>query len=52
MPEHTSSITHRLAALRLWFNETRDEADASRLASPPGGAAGALSLLLVAGIAL
>lgn len=52
MPEHTSSIAHRLAALRLWFKETRDEADASRLASPPGGAAGALSLLLVAGIAL
>lgn len=52
MPEHTSLITHRLAALRLWFNETRDEVDASRLASPPSGAASPLSLLLVAGLAL
>jgi hypothetical protein len=52
VPEHTSSIAHRLAALRLWVSETRDEADASRLASPPDGAAGALSLLLVAGLSL
>jgi membrane protease YdiL (CAAX protease family) len=41
-----------LDALRRSIQATRDEADASRLASPPRGAAGALLMLVIAGIAL
>ena len=51
MTEQTKQLSP-LDALRRSIQATRDEADASRLASPPRGAAGALLMLVIAGIAL